>query len=141
MPIPYITSRWVEDGVSNFYYAPIDGAKALPDVCMYPDAYLDYWSDVYLDMKLFEKGILLLTFLHIPREILEALELVELHRMEPLLPPQEEVRLRLLRDEIQLVEESCESAIDKIGGVALRDKSFIAPMKHHTHRQSRRTHL
>lgn len=141
MPIPYITSRWVEDDVAHFYHGPVKDGRSLPDVCMYPDAHLDYWSDVYVSMELFKKGILLLTFLQFPREILEALELVELHRMEPLLPQQEAVSRRLLQEDIQLLDKSCESSIDKIGGVVLRDQTFVEPMKHHMHRQSRRTHV
>jgi len=141
MPLPYITSSWVENDVSYFYYGPIKGVKSLPDVCMYPDAHLDYWSDVYVSMELFDKNINLLTFLQYPREILESLELVELHRMEPLLPRQEAVGRRLLMEEIQLLDKSCESSLDKIGGVMLRDKTFFEPMKHHAHRQSKRTHV
>lgn len=67
---------------------------------VYSDAYINYWSDVWLRERLKDEGILLGSFLRFPYELLGAVHRNRARGFKPLLRKQKNVQKRIIRDEL-----------------------------------------
>ncbi|MCU7842090.1 MAG: hypothetical protein KZQ94_22305 [Candidatus Thiodiazotropha sp. (ex Troendleina suluensis)] len=119
--------------------------------CVYSDAYLSYWGDVYVANRaiLEDRGVVFETFLTDPRAILEAvlfckpLPLSEGEDFYPLLPSQKAVQERLINADLdEWLRDELERNLTRItptGKTPVRraDGQIIEPLKHHSYPQKR----
>lgn len=120
---------------------------------MYPDNYIEHWSDVYVRNRaiLRARGVELMTFLVDPRAILTAvafnkpLPLADDQDFYPLLPKQQAVQERLFNEEQNEFEkEWLEQMLTRIretgkSPVRVSNGQIIEPLTHNTH-PPRRAH-
>ena len=108
----------------------------------YPDAYIDYWGEIYTaNPVLHRRGILFESFLQAPHELLAAvangtaLPLPDREDFYPLLPAQQRVRDRLVMEEIA---DALEQRLEQEHGPVCRNGRLIEPLRHHAYPNANR---
>lgn len=97
---------------------------------VYSDAHINYWADMYIELGLKRRGILLETFLAYSHEIKHHVELNSmLHDHLPLLPGQKKIQERIWVEEIE--RQACEQ-LEQIENIKVRNGRFVEPLHHKT---------